>query len=233
MNLKDFAAEYGISALARRHFGYRKPVSDAELGGYAMRGALTYMRALERSRLGLTHEEAAKAYAQGRQLVELGIVPAIVIVGDDQRNLDGGLATAEGIKAVGGPSPAVRTSPAVTYPHYGDFATVRSALAADEDFAVHRYLATGLPMLLWSEPPAVFELRITAAILADYGVAPVLFDLNFEQVTLLKFLHVDGLARTAIPFAKGAWCPKMGGGIVYSADRQVVREFLPDLTIAE
>lgn len=231
--LLDFACEFGISAIARRHFAYRKPVSDKELGGYSVRGALTYARALEASRLGLTTEAVIKAYEQGRQLRDMCITPELIITGCDQRNQDGGNATAEGLVASGGAIVPVYTSPAVTYPHYTNFEFVRSALAQYEDLAVHRHLA-GQFQGLWSEPVSVFDARILAAFQADYGVAgPVLFDLNFEQITLLYFRLVQKLQLSEIPFETGAWMPKMGGGVVLSADRSVAREFAPDLTIVE
>lgn len=231
--IKDFAAEFGVSAIARRHFAYRKPVSDREMGGYAVRGALTYMRALEKDRMGLSHLEAAKAFDQGRQLVELGIVPKLIIAGCDQRNMDGANATAEGITAAGGSFTAVFSSPAVTYPHYTGFALVQSMLAQYEDLAVHRMLA-GQLQGLWSEPASVFDLRVLAAVQADYGVnGPVFFDLNFEQITLLYFRLVQKLQLNEIPFQAGAWMPKMGGGVVISADRKTAKEFAADLTIIE
>lgn len=230
--LREFANAHGISAICRRHFGYTKPVSDTELGGYATRGALTYMRALEHSRLGLTFREGEKAYKQGQALVALDLVPGLVITGIDQRNLDGGRFTAEAIADLKAGSPRVYTSPAVTYPHYTDFETVRAALAEFEDYAVHRYLAGALAGI-WSEPVEVFEARLIAAVKADYGIASVLFDLNFEQITLLYFLLVKGLKRSEIPFEKGSWCPKMGGGIVLSHDRQVAAEFNADFAIVE
>lgn len=226
MNIRDFADKFGISAIVRRHFGYRKPVSDQEMGGYPTRGALTYMRAFDKSRLGLTHQESAKAFAQGQKLGELAVAPGLIICGDDLRNFDGASATAEALAI------PVITSPAVTYPHYTGFAKTRDSAEQYGDYNVHRYLASGEPGLLWSETPETFEARITSAVLSHYG-SPVLFDLNFEQVTLLYFLHVKGLKRQEIPFDKGAWTPKMGGGIVYSEDRKVAMEFLPDFTIVE
>ena len=232
-SLRDFHDQYGISAICRRHFGYKKPVSDAEMGGYPTRGALTYMRALERGRMGLTHDKAAKAYIQGVRLTALGIVVAQVIVGDDQRNWDGGNATAEALSHDQSAVVPVFTSPAVTYPHYTTFGVVRAALEAHGDYAVHAYLA-GAIKGIWSEPAEVFEARILAAVQASYEVSgPVLFDLNFEQITLLYFLLVQGLKRGEIPFAKGSWCPTMGGGVVISADRTQAMEFRPDLTLVE
>lgn len=237
MNLKDFAAQYGIHAIARRHFAYRKPVTDAELGGYATRGALTYMRALEASRMGLTHVEAVKAFEQGRRLIsEMWIAPKVIIAGCDQRNLDGANATAEGIAAAGGTQPQVFSSPAVTYPHYTSFPVVKEALEQYGDLAVHRVLAGQLHGL-WSEPANVFDARLCAAFTADYdgfvGGGPVFFDLNFEQITLLYFRFVRGFELSEIPFEDGAWMPKLGGGIVLSYDRLTAREFAPDLTIIE
>ncbi len=233
MNLKDFANQFGISAIARRHFAYRKPVSDAELGGYSTRGALTYMRALEASRMGLSHLEAHKAFEQGRQLVELGITPGLIITGCDQRNQDGGHATAEGISLAGTTQPSVFTSPAVTYPHYTSFEMVKSALETHGDLAVHRVLAGQLHGI-WSEPALVFDARILAAVQADYGVdGPVLFDLNFEQITLLYFRLVRKLELCEIPFDDKAWMPKLGGGVVISADRKTAMEFAADLTVVE
>lgn len=231
MNIRDFAEQYGISAIARRHFAYRKPVSDDELGGYPIRGALTYMRAFDRGRLGLTHAGSVKAFEQGICLGAMHIVPHLIIVGDDQRNLDGGFSTAEGIKEAAGADIPVLTSPAVTYPHYTYFGITRDCLGKFEDYAVHRYLGGQDLLRLWSEPPAVFEARVTAAVLADYNGAPILFDLNFEQITLLYFLHVRGIRREEIPCGKKAWKPTMGGGIVYSADREVAMEFAPDFSM--
>ena len=233
MNLHDFAMQFGISAIARRHFGYRKPVSDTELGGYSIRGTLTYMRALEASRMGLSHLEAHKAFEQGQQLVQLGIAPSLIITGCDQRNQDGGNATAEGIAVAGALPPSVFTSPAVTYPHYTSFAVVKDALEKYGDNAVHRMLAGQLSGI-WSEPASVFDARICGSFTADYGViGPVFFDLNFEQITLLYFRFVRGLELKEIPFEEGSWMPKMGGGVILSADRKVAREFASDLTIVE
>lgn len=237
MNIADFSKKHGVSALVRRHFGYRKPVSDGELGGYPVRGALTYMRVLERGRLGLTFVEARKAFDQGGQLVALGVVPELIISGDDQRNFDGGNATAEGIKAAGGQDVRVWTSPAVTYPHYAGFERVKEALEKHGDLAVHHALRGGL--YLWTEPVACLEARLLAAVLGYYederttAIHPILFDLNFEQITLLYFRLVAGIEFRDIPCDKGAWQPKMGGGIIISADRKIAREFLPDLSIVE
>lgn len=233
MTIADFVREYGVSAVARRHFGYNKPVSDGELGGYPTRGALTYTRTLDHSRLGLTFKEGEKAYNQAGQFAAHGVVPALIIAGADQRNFDGARFTAEGFGDLpGGTAPRFYTSPAVTYPHYTDFTSVQQALSEHGDYAVHAYLAGALQGI-WSEPPEVFEARIVAAITANYSQGPVLFDLNFEQVTLLYFRLVKGLKREQIPFANGSWTPTMGGGIILSADRKIASEFKPDLTIVE
>lgn len=229
--IKDFADKFGVSAIARRHFSYNKPVTDKEMGGYSVRGALTYMRALEHNRLGLTFKEGRNAYEQGEALIKLGVLPQRIIAGTDQRNYDGARFTAEALTDLGHPT-AYYTSPAVTYPHYTEFGLVEAALRQFEDFAVHRTLAGQLTGL-WSEPVSVFEARIIAGLTADYGVVPILFDLNFEQITLLYFRLVQRLELKDIPFEAGAWKPKMGGGVVISADRQVAREFLPNFTIAE
>lgn len=233
MDLKDFVNQFGVSSIARRHFAYRKPVSDAELGGYSTRGALTYMRALEASRMGLSHLEAHKAFEQGQRLVELGITPSLILTGCDQRNQDGGHATAEGIAAAGATQPSVFTNPSVTYPHYTSFPVVKEALDKYGDLAVHRVLAGNLSGI-WSEPASVFDGRICASFISDYGTTgPVFFDLNFEQVTLLYFRFVRGLELSNIPFEEGSWMPKMGGGVILSADRKTAKEFAADLTIVE
>jgi hypothetical protein len=132
----------------------------------------------------------------------------------------------------------------VTYPHYPFPDWLKIEAKRQGDYMVHAYLAgsggfectpehrdsTGC----WSEPPEVFEARVVSAVTAKYPLrTPVLFDLNFEQLTLLYFLHVKGLKRQQIPFEKGAWVPTKGGGIVYSSDFKVAKEFRPDLTIVE
>lgn len=235
--IKNFAAEFGVSSIARRHFGYRKPVSDSEMGGYATRGALTYMRAFESDRMGLSHVEAAKAFEQGRALAkELWAPPRVIIAGCDQRNQDGANATAEGVGAAGKTQPAVYTSPAVTYPHYTDFTKVKSVLEQYGDLAVHRVLA-GQLRGVWSEPASVFDARVCSAFTADYdgfgSDGPVFFDLNFEQVTLLYFRFVRKLELKDIPFEEGSWMPKLGGGVILSADKKTAKEFAADLTIVE
>lgn len=213
--LRDFQNQFGISAICRRHFAYRKPVSDEEMGGYPARGALTYLRAFERGRLGLTASEVIKAYQQGEKLAALGVNLLTVITGDDQRNFDGGSATAEAMGKTLGLVVPVFTSPAVTYPHYTAFPVVRDALAQYGDYAVHAYLAGAIDRL-WSESAATFEARILSAMKDDLGGGRTLFDLNFEQITLLYFRLVKGLERSAIPFEPGSWTPKMGGGVVLS-----------------
>lgn len=234
VNLKDFSDRFGIAAIVRRHFGYRKPVSDKQMGGYPVRGALTYMRALDPGTLGLTHLESAKAFEQGRTLASLGsaITPRLIITGIDQRNRDGGNSTAEGIENAGQAIPPVWPQPAVTYPYYVNYEESRAAIEADHDFVPHRYLA-GKGQQIWSEPPAVFKGRLVIAVHADYRVSPVLFDLNFEQLVLLYYTDVAKVELADIPFNPGAWVPTMGGGIVYSEDRKVAMEFRPDLTIVE
>jgi hypothetical protein len=225
--LLSFFKEYGISAMVRRHFGYRKPISDSELGGYPTRGALTYTRAIERSKMGLLFLEAQKAFNQGRQLKEMGIIPKLIIAGNDQRNEDGANATAEAFD----PIVKVVTSPGVTYPHYFDFTGAKAAMAQYGDMAVHRNMAGKLENRLWTETPVMLDARLTKAIYSEPLSGPLLYDLNFEQVTLLYFRTVAKMDLADIPYDDQAWQPRMGGGVVYSADRTIAREFTPDLTI--
>ncbi|OGE73958.1 MAG: hypothetical protein A3C49_04115 [Candidatus Doudnabacteria bacterium RIFCSPHIGHO2_02_FULL_42_25] len=233
MDIREFAKRHGISVIVRRHFGYRKPVTDAQLTP-PVRAALTYSRNLDDRKLGLLSSEVVKAMDQGRLLVAMGITPRLVIVGDNQRNWDGGRSTAEAITDLTGLTVDVWTSPAVTYPHYANYEQSLVEFGGPDkgDFSPHRYLAGKTAGSFWSEPPHVFADRVSQSVLADYGVEPVLFDLNFEQVTLCYYKHVKKLMLEQIP-TEGAWIPTMGGGIVYSSDRQIAMEFRPDLTINE
>lgn len=231
-NIGDFAHEHGIAAIVRRHFAYRQPASNADLGGYSVRGALTYSGNLDDRDLGLTFAESVKAYEQGNTLVVLGCTPGMIITGSHQRNRDGGRVTADGIFVAGGPEVLVTSSPAVTMPTYPSISETRKALEEYDDYAVHAYLAGKLDRRLWSESPQTFSTRVESAVADDYGVdGPVLFDLNFEALVLLYHRHVLGFTLGMISRDKSGWCPKNGGGLVYSLDRKIVREFAPDLNI--
>lgn len=237
MNLKDFSDQHnGIKAIVRRHFDY-EPVLATQAtqgGGYgSLAGALIYTRVIDPAKLGLSTKGVQGAINQGRKLAEMGIMPSIIICGIDQRNLDGARHTAGGIKEVSGEEIHYFTSPAVTYPHYRDPHQLSQAIDKYGDYIVHRYLAEREEVAgLWSEPASVFEARVVSAVMADYPEgAPVLFDLNFEQLVLLHFLHVEKIKRSGIPI-ENAWCPTKGGGIVYGVDGQVA-EFTPELEIIQ
>lgn len=237
MNLKDFQTDYGIGAIVRRHFDYRSPFTAGNSALKPFNFPLVYSRSLDHGKLGLNCKGARAAIEQGQRLVELSTVPGAIICGCDQRNFDGANLTAEAIiermpESSGLP---VLTSPALTYPHYSYADQVKLAAEEFGDYMVHRNLAGEEAVEgLWTERPETFEARIVSGVMSDYpNLGTVLFDLNFEQLVLLYFLHVRGLKRVEIPFEKGAWVPTKGGGIVYSEDRTVVKEFHPDLTIVE
>ncbi len=225
MTLQDFAQNHGLKAIVRRHAVYNKPVLPVDGN---MMCALIYSRTIDPSQLGLNAEGSTQMYRQGELLAEMGIVPSRIVTGIDLRNVEGGNYTAAAIKKATGQSVTCHKSPAVTYPYY-DANKALTAWQQFGDVATHMYLADRPEVNgLWTESAATFESRITSAIENtndENGV--VLFDLNFEQVTLLHFLHVEKIDRKDIPFGPTAWCPKNGGGIAYGSDGTVM-EFNPD-----
>lgn len=236
MNIRDFATAHGLTAIVRRHAVYQKPVlpkvGDDKLMSSLM-CALIYSRTIDPQLLGLNAAGRAMMYRQGELLVEMGILPELIISGSDQRNQDGAYETATAIRALTNRRTAFRAMQEVTYPKY-DATRAYEAWQQFGDMAAHMYLA-GRPEVegLWTESAEAFKTRITSAITASYPEGtPVLFDLNFEQITLLHFLHVEKVGLTGIPYGSDAWCPKNGGGIVYGADGAVA-EFNPDFTLVE
>lgn len=226
MTIKDFANAHGLKAIVRRHAVYNKPTLPVDGN---MMCALIYSRTIDPSQLGLNAEGSAQMYRQGELLAEMGIVPDAIITGIDLRNVEGGQYTAAAIKKATGKTVPCHKSPAVTYPYY-DTPKALAAWQKFGDMAAHMYLA-GRPEVdgLWTESPETFEARIHNGI-SDFPEWTILFDLNFEQITLLHFLDVEGLVRPQIPYDAKAWCPKNGGGIAYGKDGAVM-EFDPEFNM--
>ncbi len=225
MNIYDFAQHHGLKAITRRHFAYNKQVLPVDNNTLC---TLIYSRTICTEQLGLSGAGSDAAVKQCQLLAQLGILPKVMVSGIDLRNVDGARLTAAAIAVNSGkPVPCIK-SPAVTYPYYDATATLK-AYQEFGDQAVHMYLAEKPEVAgLWTEPASVFEARITAAISANYPHgSPVLFDLNFEQMTMLHFLHVEKISRLDIPTDKNAWCPTMGGGIAYGTDGAAM-EFTPE-----
>ena len=237
MNLRDFTDQHGVIAIVRRHFDYRSPLPEGKDGSVksSLKCALTYSRTVEAGKLGLTHRGSEMAFKQGQMLAQWGIIPKEIITGCDQRNMDGGLSTQEAIKEEKGVTVPVKQSPAVTYPYYSDIEQSERIFDEFGDFAVHMYLAEQEEVAgLWTEPSLVFNARITGSFHIDPGCRPVLFDLNFEQMVLLHYSHVEKIHGSKIPFKKSdnPWTPSKGGGIVYGEDGTVA-EFTPELEIIQ
>lgn len=185
--------------------------------------ALIYSRTIDPSQLGLNLAGIAMATRQGEMLAEMGLVPKSIISGVDLRNVEGANLTAEAIKKAVDVKVPCHKSPAVTYPYY-DAKVAFQSWEQFGDYAAHMYLA-GRPEVegLWTETRETFASRITSAVEADYpGDGYVLFDLNYEQVLLLHFLHVEKINLDEIPHTKGAWEPKNGGGIAYGTDGTIM-----------
>ena len=233
--LKDFADRYGIRAIVRRHFEYDNPATQLKSDrGSALVAALTYSRCLDPGKLGLSANGARDALKQGHLLAEMGIRPKSIICGLDQRNYDGARLTAAGLREATGVEVPYYTSPAVTYPHYSNVVQASDAFTSYGDYVVHMYLAgRGEMWGLWTETRHVFKTRIVSAIEANYpSGGPVLFDLNFEQLTLLHYLDVMSIKEMDnIPWKSDEWVPTKGGGIVYGNTAGIVAEFKPDLTL--
>lgn len=239
MNLRDFSDEHGeIQTIIRRHFDYEVPsgLESTAGGGYgSLLGALIYTRGLDSAKLGLTPEGAIQAFEHGEKLATMGVAPKTIICGIDQRNYDGARFTRAGIRKVSGIIVPYLTSPAVTYPHYSNPTQLANVIDQFADEMVHMYLAEQEEVRgLWTEPARVFEARIVSAITADYpNGTPVLFDLNFEQITLLYYLFIKKVKRLEIPFEKGnVWLPTKGGGIAIAIDKAAV-EFTPQLEVIQ
>ncbi|MCL5009223.1 MAG: hypothetical protein M1400_02680 [Patescibacteria group bacterium] len=231
MNIRDFSEMHGLKAIVRRHAVYEKPALPVVGDNNAMNSlmcALIYSRTIDPKLLGLNKTGREMMYRQGELLVKMGILPELIISGVDQRNQDGARESAAAIRALTNRRTAFRAMQKVTYPKY-DATRAYEAWQQFGDMAAHMYLA-GRPEVkgLWNESAEAFEARITSAVTADYSEgAPVLFDLNFEQLTLLHFLHVEKIGLTDIPYGPDAWCPKNGGGIAYGTDGMVM-EFDPE-----
>ncbi len=226
--IADFAKRHnGIRVIARRHAAYNKPALQVDAITMA---SLIYSRTIDPQLLDLNAEGAKMMYEQGELLAEMSLVPDRIITGIDLRNWEGGLQTAAAIKAKTKIEVPCHRSPAVTYPYY-DATKVAAAWVQYGDQAVHAYLAEQPGTEgLWTESAGDFMNRIEMSVASVAWPGTTLFDLNFEQLTLLHYIHVEKIQRQDIPFDKSAWIPKNGGGIVYGNDGAVA-EFNPDFTL--
>lgn len=236
MNLKKFNDQYGISVLARRHFDYDNPSAQRRSIGKereTLSFAMVWGRQLDPAELGLSPKGTRDAFNQGVELARQSVIPSVIFYGSDQRNYDGARFTAAGVESITGKPVEFYRHMGVGYPVYRQPGQTEEALNAFGDLFVHRYLAEAPGVeILWTETALSFENRIAGAVVEKYpSGTPVLFDLNFEQMTLLYYLHVLGVKRRKIPFERGVWTPTKGGGVVYGEDFQIAKEFRPDLTI--
>lgn len=220
MTLADFSKMHGLKAVVRRHMVYSKPTLPVSGN---MMCALIYSRTIDPAQLGLNLAGSAMATRQGELLAEMNLIPKSIISGIDLRNVEGAFLTAEAIKKAIDVKVPCHKSPTVTYPYY-DATKALAAWDTFGDYAAHMYLA-GRPEVegLWTETRETFASRIISAVAAEYpGDGFVLFDLNYEQILLLHFLHVEKAHLDEIPHTKGAWEPKNGGGIAYGNDGMVM-----------
>lgn len=237
MDLKEFSAQHGGLVLAiRRHFESRKV---RELDGFVDRTTakvLRLARHLDDSQQGLSFEGEQNAWRQGQRLVEFGLIPVAIVTGTDDRNLDGGLATAEGIFASAGPNVSVMRSPGITYPYYGDTRRVRDLLGKYGDDVVALHLSGGRPdetRGLWTEAPSAFEARLTGAVDSvkscgsQFGDGFELWDVNFEQMVLLRHRLVT---KSTLSTLSELHEPLYGAGIAVMKNGTVT-EFTADLEI--
>lgn len=234
--IADFAEKHGMNVLIiRRHARYLPPMDNEIFGGYPDRGGLTYTRIINDSKQELTHEGSVDSYNQGVWLTQNNLAPSRIYCGWDNRNWIGARKTAEAVNVLTKRNPPleVTQSPGWTYPVYTDLLNTTDELRQFEDIAVHRYLSGAHEHHMWSETPKMFDNRTRNA--ADYEPADgiVLVDTNFEIITTRYFRDVLGLQLHEIPWDPKAWVPKYLGGIIYSPDRKVAREFNPDFTLVE
>lgn len=225
-NLKDFSDQHeGLRFIARRHFGYRKPVGDDQQ-------AMVYTRQLDPGKLGLDATGTRGAMMHGEKLATFGLIPDVIFYGRDQRNFDGAFLTAEAIKEQTKKAVPCFENVAVTYPVYRDNKETADALAQYGDPSVHRTLAGNLK--LWTEPVQVFQHRIVNSVELTIGEAFALWDLNYEAVVLLYYHYVKQIrALSDIPFeGPSVWLPIKGGGIAQGKDGMVA-VFDHDLNIVE
>jgi len=236
-DLRSFVEAHGVELIVRRHFDYDPGlpvVKETAAGAYgSLSGAMIYARCLDPAKLGLSARGVVDAIEQGKALARMDIIPAAIICGIDQRNRDGARLTAAGIKEITGQDVSYYTSPAATYPHYSDPQQLAQAIEQFDEYMVHMYLAGDERVAgLWTEPADVFAGRIEAAVRANYSFGePILFDLNFEQLTLLYYSWVKEVEPCDIP-VQGGWCPTKGGGIIWG-EGEAVGVFNPDLTLVE
>lgn len=236
MDLKEFSAQHdGLTLVIRRHFESRKVRGLVDIVDKTTAKILRLARHLDDSQQGLSVVGEQNAFQQGRRFVELDLIPGAIVTGTDDRNLDGGLATAEGISAAGGvPVPVVR-SPGITYPYYGDVHKARDLLAQYGDDVVALHLSGRRPNEtrgLWTEAPSAFEARLVGAVNAvkqcgsQFSPWFELWDLNFEQMVLLRWLFTKG----PLDSLSHASEPLHGAGLVIAKDGTVA-EFTADLVI--
>ena len=237
MDLATFAAQHGGLALAiRRHFQSRKV---RELDGFVDKTTakvLRLARHLDDAQQGLSVEGEKNAFRQGQRLVEIGLIPGAIATGTDDRNLDGGLATAEGIFAASGPNVPVMRSPGITYPYYGDTRKARDLLGKYGDAAAARHLSGLFPETrgLWVESVAAFEARLMGAVDSiaqrgsEFGDEFELWDLNYEQMVLLRHRLIIGSPLSEIDLETLE--PLHGAGIAIAKDGTIA-EFTADLDV--
>lgn len=238
MDLKEFSAQHGgLVLVIRRHFESRKVAAVKSIIDKSVAIELRLGRHLDDAQQGLSSMGAANAFTQGAKLAHLGLVPVAIITGWDQRNLDGGLATAEGIADASGPAVPVYRNPGVTYPYYGDPQVGTACLAKWGDPAVHRHLSGALPETrgLWVESVSAFHARLMGAIegvtthSSEFGDGFELWDLNYEQMVLLHQTLVAKRPLEEIDI-DDPYDPDYGAGIAIAKDGAIV-EFTRELQI--
>lgn len=238
MNLKQFSDEHnGLSVAIRRHLESRKVEAVKALLTPAVALALRLSRHLDDDQQGLSFEGEKHAFEQGELFANIDLVPVVIVCGTDQRNLDGGLATAEGIAKVSKHKVPVVRSPGITYPYYGDPKVAADILGRWDHQAPHRHYSGQFTTRgLWTESVAAVEARLMGAVAAvcagsEFGSGFELWDANFEQMILWDQLLVKERPLTEIAYEPGeAHDPPYGAGIAIAVDGTIAR-FRQDLTI--
>ncbi len=226
--IEFFKRHGGPCLMIRRHFESRR-IETCDVLDKDIAVALRLARLGNDGHQGLSSLGEGRARRQGRLLAHLGLIPDAIIAGIDQRNLDGALATAEGISSL---QKDVRvpvfSNPAITYPYYGDLGVCVDAFRRYGDLAVHKFLSgkfRGELQCLWVESPEVFEARLMGAVRSllsgnsQFGWE--LWDLNFEQLIALHQLLVEKKPLFEIESEDGAYIPDYGSGIAIAQDGAV------------
>lgn len=181
----------GLAIIIRRHLQSREaPI--LEVVSEPIADAFRYARMLQDSRQGLSAIGTQNAFQQGVALANMSIMPGIVVTGTDQRNIDGGVATVEGIESVIKNTPVLcATNPGVAHPSYGNLEICVAQFERHGNYSVHRHLSGRFPETcgMWVETVAALRARLMGAIhgilseRSSFGLE--FWDLNYEQMILL------------------------------------------------